>query len=147
MEKTVEFRSTARNRIVWIDKVDGKGFSIQFVDGVLLVTEEVASHMRTSRQNGVAYVEVKKGAILPPLPQSLDPVIRSDNPTTPLASDVEREFKETFAPTTEEFGGTKHVSVDFESEDVASPSPAPQARQPIKKAIKENHDVQNHKGA
>jgi len=147
MERTVEFRSTARNLTVWVEKTSTTGFTKQFVDGALLVTEEDAEIMRKSRQYRRSYFEVKKGEILPPRPASLDPVIRSDNPKTPAISPQESEFKESFAPTTEEFSSSKHVSVNFESEDVPAPSPAPQARQPIKKAIKENTDVQDHKGA
>lgn len=163
----VEFRSPSRNLQIWIPTSITDGFSVKFIDGVILVTEEQAGHMRKSRKNGTSFVEVKRGAVLPPKPPSLDPVIRrhpSDEVTPPVLAPVlspEQEFKESFGASTQEFEPpAQHIHLEtadekavreLQEESVAtSASPAaPAARQPIRKApaLKENIDVTTHQGS
>lgn len=158
MSRLVEFRSDSRNLQIWIPTGGDSGFSKKFTDGVLLVTEEEAAHMRNYHKCGSSYHEVKKGAVLPPRPKPLEPVIvRHPSEETPAH---EREFKEAFGATTEEFEPpAQHIHVMTSEEEAAaaagappqtpdelpstSAAPANAARQPIRKATtsKENTDV------
>jgi hypothetical protein len=127
------------------------GFSKKFTDGVLLVGEEEAQHMRDCSKCGSLYHEVKKGAVLPPRPPSLDPTVVR-HPSEMPQQTPEQEFKEVFGATTEEFEPpAQHIHVDMTGDEVAPEAEpetapvasAPAARQPMRKATmsKENTDV------